>query len=103
MPILVLGAALGVLLASVLIQGKLLDVNCFPNIVIISMAAYFGAIEKAPFTAIILITEMFGSVEQVLPMIIATFVSYYVLDLLGRRPIYEALRLQMPFKKESDN
>lgn len=67
------------------------------------MAAYFGAIEKAPFTAIILITEMFGSVEQVLPMIIATFVSYYVLDLLGGRPIYEALRLQMPFKKESDN
>lgn len=103
MPILVLGAALGVLLASVLIQGKLLDVNYFPNIVIISMAAYFGAIEKAPFTAIILITEMVGSVEQVLPMIIATFVSYYVLDLLGGRPIYEALRLQMPFKKESDN
>lgn len=102
-PILVLGAALGVLLDNVLIQGKLLDVNYFPNIVIISMAAYFGAIEKAPFTAIILITEMFGSVEQVLPMIIATFVSYYVLDLLGGRPIYEALRLQMPFKKESDN
>lgn len=63
------------------------------------MAAYFGAIEKAPFTAIILITEMVGSVEQVLPMIIATFVSYYFLDLLGGRPIYEALRSQMPFKK----
>ena len=58
------------------------------------MAAYFGAIEKAPFTAIILVTEMVGTVEQVLPMVITTFVAYYVLDLIGGRPIYEALRIQ---------
>nr|WP_262350316.1 chloride channel protein [Limosilactobacillus fermentum] len=42
------------------------------------MAAYFGAIEKAPFTAICLLTEMVGTMEQILPMLIVTFISYTV-------------------------
>ena len=41
---------------------------------------------------------MVGSVEQILPMVITTFIAYYVVDLLGGRPIYEALRLQMNYK-----
>lgn len=94
MPILVLGTLLGVFFANSLIQCNLISSTYFPHIVIISMAAYFGAIEKAPFTAIILVTEMVGTVEQVLPMVITTFVAYYVLDLIGGRPIYEALRIQ---------
>lgn len=56
------------------------------------MAAYFGAIEKAPFTAIMLLTEMIGTVQQVLPMIIVTFVAYYILDILGGKPIYETVK-----------
>lgn len=74
----------------------------FPHILVISMAAYFGAIEKAPFTAIMLLTEMIGTVQQVLPMIIVTFVAYYILDILGGKPIYEALRLQMNYHKNID-
>ena len=56
------------------------------------------AIEKAPITAIMLLTKMVGTVQQVLPLIIVTFISYYVLDLLDGKPIYEALRLQMGYK-----
>ncbi len=48
----------------------------------------FSAFEKAPFTAIILLTEIVGTVQQVLPLIIVTFISYYVLDLLDVKPIY---------------
>lgn len=66
------------------------------------MAAYFGAIEKAPFTAIMLLTEMIGTVQQVLPMIIVTFVAYYILDILCGKPIYEDLRLQMNYHKNID-
>lgn len=57
-----------------------------------------GAFAKAPFTAIMLLTEMVGTVQQVLPLIIVTFISYYVLDLLDGKPIYEALRLQIGYK-----
>lgn len=103
MPILVLGALLGVIFANLLIHNNIIDSTFYPHIIIISMAAYFGAIEKAPITAIILLTEMVGSVQQVLPMIITTFIAYYVLDLLGGRPIYEALRIQMDFKNQENN
>lgn len=99
MPILVLGAILGMIFANIMIKTNVIPSMYFVHIMVISMAAYFGAIEKAPFTAIMLLTEMVGTVQQVLPLIIVTFVSYYVLDLLGGKPIYEALRLQMNYKK----
>lgn len=102
MPILVLGALLGIICANLLIKGQIIAPTYFPHILVISMAAYFGAIEKAPFTAIMLLTEMIGTVQQVLPMIIATFIAYYVLDLLGGKPIYEALRLQMNYPKDAE-
>lgn len=99
MPILALGALLGAFAATSLIHLNLLPTSYYPHLIVIAMAAYFGSIEKAPFTAILLLTEMVGSVEQILPMVITTFISYYVVDLLGGRPIYEALRLQMNYKK----
>jgi H+/Cl- antiporter ClcA len=96
MPILVLGALLGII-CNIMIKLQIILPMYFPHILVISMAAYFGAIEKAPFTAIMLLTEMIGTVQQVLPMIIVTFVAYYILDILGGKPIYEALRLQMNY------
>lgn len=91
MPILVLGA----LLATLVIHLHLLAAGNYINLVVIGMAAYFGAIERAPFTAICLLTEMVGTMEQILPMLIVTFISYTVNDLLGGRPIYAALREEM--------
>lgn len=102
MPILVLGALLGIICANLMIKCQIISPMYFPHILVISMAAYFGAIEKAPFTAVMLLTEMIGTVQQVLPMIIVVFVAYYVLDILGGKPIYEALRLQMNYKKIVD-
>ncbi len=102
MPILVLGALLGIICANIMIKSQIILPMYFPHILVISMAAYFGAIEKAPFTAIMLLTEMIGTVQQVLPMIIVTFVAYYILDILGGKPIYEALRLQINYHKNID-
>lgn len=99
MLILVLGALLGIICANLLIKVQIIAPMYYPHILVISMAAYFGAIEKAPFTAIMLLTEMVGTIQQVLPMIITVFFAYYVLDLLGGKPIYEALRLQMNYHK----
>ncbi len=95
MPILVLGALLGAMMATILIHLGLLPDTNYINMVVIGMAAYFGAIEKAPFTAICLLTEMVGTMEQILPMLIVTSIAYTVNDLLGGRPIYAALREEM--------
>lgn len=99
MPILVLGALLGVIFAMIMIHFNIAPKSCYGIIIVTSMCAYFGAIEKAPFTALTLLTEMVGSVEQIFPMLVATFIAYFVLDLLGGKPIYEALRIQMDFRK----
>ena len=99
MPILILGALLGVIFAVIMIHYGIAPKRCYGIIIVTSMCAYFGAIEKAPFTALTLLTEMVGSVEQIFPMLVATFIAYFVLDLLGGKPIYEALRIQMDFRK----
>lgn len=95
MPILVLGATTGALFATIMIHFGLLKEAYFLNIVIYSMAAYFGAIEKAPFTAVVLISEMVGSIKHMMPLLIVTLIAYTINDWLGGRPIYAALREQM--------
>lgn len=102
MPILTLGALLGVIFANILIHNNIITSFYYPHIIIISMAAYLGAVLKAPITATILLTEMVGTIQQILPIIITTFIAYYILDLLGGRPIYAALRYQMNFKKTKE-
>ena len=63
------------------------------------MAAYFGAAEGAPFSAILLVTEMVGSISQIFPMVLLTFVAYYTSMLLGARTsIYDGLREEMVFE-----
>lgn len=95
MPILVLGALIGAIAGVVMIHQGAVPTSCYLNLVVISMAAYFGAIEEAPFTAITLLTEMVGSVDQVLPMTILTFIAYITSNLLGGQPIYAALRREI--------
>jgi H+/Cl- antiporter ClcA len=92
MPILVIGSLLGAIAATVMIHYHIIPASCYLNVIVITMAAYFGAIEEAPFTAITLLTEMVGSIDQVLPMAILTFVAYVTSSLLGGAPIYESLR-----------
>ncbi len=73
----------------------LIDARYLPNFVIYSMAGYFASIGKAPFTAILLITEMVGSLQHLMPLAVVALVAYIVLDLLGGEPIYESLLHQL--------
>ena len=56
------------------------------------MAAFFGAVVRAPVTGIILVIEMTGSFSLFLPMLGACFTAMVVPTLLGNEPIYESLR-----------
>ena len=51
------------------------------DFVVIAMAGYFTAIGKAPLTAIILVTEMVGSLNHLMPLGLAALVAYIVNDL----------------------
>lgn len=99
MPIFVLGSILGALAGVLMIHAGVLPASCCLNMVAIGMAAYFGAAEGAPFSAILLVTEMVGSISQIFPMVLLTFVAYYTSMLLGARTsIYDGLREEMVFE-----
>ena len=90
-PLLVLGAQMGLMIG-------LISQHYFPAaapeptmFAVVGMAAYFTAIVRAPLTGIVLIVEMTGNYTLMLPLLAACFCAYGVADLLGDRPIYEAL------------
>ena len=90
-PLLVLGALLGVLVGAVahrLIPGLAYYPAAFA---VVGMGAYFSAIVRAPLTGIVLMLEMTGRYNQMLPLLLACFAAYAVADAMGDRPIYEAL------------
>ncbi|WP_396199195.1 ClC family H(+)/Cl(-) exchange transporter [Enterococcus sp.] len=96
LPILTLGGILGAIYGTILHTWFGLDTIYIKNFVIVAMAGYFTAIGKAPLTAIILVTEMVGSINHLMPLGLVSLTAYVVVDLLGGHPIYETLleRLQ---------
>ncbi|MCO7127248.1 ClC family H(+)/Cl(-) exchange transporter [Sporolactobacillus shoreicorticis] len=91
LPILTLGALIGVVYGTLMIQFGLMSGVYLMNCVIFAMAGYFAGIGKAPFTAIILITEMVGNLSHLMPLAVTSFIAYVVVDMLGGAPIYESL------------
>lgn len=95
LPILSLGALIGAIYGLVMVQLGWLAPNYVINLVIFSMGGYFAGIGKAPFTAILLVTEMVGSLTHLMPLAILSLVAYIVVDLMGGAPIYESLRQRL--------
>ena len=58
---------------------------------VVGMAAYFTAIVRAPLTGIVLILEMTGNYQQMLPLLVSCFAAYAVAEFFKELPIYEAL------------
>ena len=58
---------------------------------VVGMASYFTAIVRAPLTGIVLIIEMTGNYEQMLPLLVSCFCAYMVAEALKDVAIYEAL------------
>lgn len=91
LPILSLGALLGLVYAEILIQYFGVDSSVRVSFVFFAMAGYFAAIGKAPLTALLLVTEMVGGLNQLMPLGICTLTAYIVADFLKMGPIYEIL------------
>lgn len=90
-PLLAIGAISGNFFGKMILLYTGIGEEFFINFVILAMAAHFAAIVKAPITGIILIYEMTGSFEQLLPLTVIVFVALITSDLLKVEPIYELL------------
>ncbi|AKP68247.1 ClC family H(+)/Cl(-) exchange transporter [Companilactobacillus ginsenosidimutans] len=100
LPILNLGAIIGAIYAVFMHQTGMLPLSYESNLIIFSMAGYFACISKAPFTAIILVTEMVGSLGHLMPLVVISLVAYIVVDILNGSPIYEALKERLTLNSE---
>lgn len=101
LPILTMGALVGATYGTFMAQVGLLPQRFVINLIIFSMAGLFAAIIRAPFTAIILITEMVGSLLHLFPLAVVAFIALLVDELLGGRPIYGQLAKAMESKKDN--
>ena len=64
---------------------------------VIGMGALFTATVRAPLTGIVLMTELTGKYDFMLPLLVSCFAAYGVAEALRDRPIYEALRERSAF------
>ncbi|OZG67795.1 chloride channel protein [Bifidobacterium aquikefiri] len=92
LPILTLGALAGASWGAFLNLQHLWpgDTDATALMIMVGMSGLFGAVSKAPLTAIILVTEM-TSYNLLMPLGFATLISYLVYDAMGGKPIYDAL------------
>jgi H+/Cl- antiporter ClcA len=91
LPLLAIGALIGSIYGSVLVEFFRFDNIFITNFIILSMSGYFAAIVRAPITGIILITEMTGSFNHLLSIALVSITAYIISDILGSKPIYESL------------
>lgn len=104
LPILALGSLLGAIIGTICIEIGMITPDQLPIFVILGMSGYFGAISKAPLTAIILVTEMVGDIRNLMPLGVVTLFAYIAMDLLKGAPVYEAmLERMMPEQIETDD
>lgn len=89
-PIIAIGACLGGLMNSFLVEIGM-DAQYCDLMIMISMAAFFTTIVKAPITAIVMICEFTGSFAPLLPVIIAVSLGYICSEICRTDGIYEAL------------
>jgi CIC family chloride channel protein len=59
---------------------------------VLGMGALLTAIVRAPLTGIVLMIELTGKYDFMLPLLASCLVAYGVAEALQDKPIYEALR-----------
>jgi CIC family chloride channel protein len=90
-PLLVLGALIGLAVGKVAVM-VVPSAGVAPAVfAVVGMAAYFTAIVRAPLTGVVLIIEMTGNYDQMLPLLISCFFAYAIAEYLKDLPIYEVL------------
>lgn len=94
LPLLVIGALGGLSMGTIghlVAPGWIAHPEVFA---VVGMGAMFTAIVRAPLTGMVLMIELTGVYDFMLPLLVSCFAAYAVAEALGEPPIYEALRIR---------
>jgi CIC family chloride channel protein len=102
-PLLVLGSFAGLVTGSA-VHSVMPSWAEYPEtFAVISMGALFTAIVRAPLTGIVLIIELTGKYDFMLPLLVSCFAAYGVAEAFRDTPIYEALRERTARREAAGN
>lgn len=87
LPVLTLGALLGAFCHSFMMGGD----AYYPNFLYLGMAAILSSVVQAPLLSILLVSEMCGTMMQMISVTATAVVAYLVAQVLNNGPIYESL------------
>lgn len=94
-PTLVNGGLLGRIAGLYMVERGLIGYEHVNYIMLICMSAFLVAIIRTPLTAIVLITEITGEIDILLPSVIIGGIVYYLTELLQMKPINNELYAEM--------
>lgn len=91
LPMLVIGALIGRIYGIAVVNIFNLPSEFVVHFMLLSMAAYFTAIVRAPITGIVLILEMTGNFSNLFSLTIISAITYIVSELMKFKSVYEEL------------
>lgn len=94
-PLCILGTYLGAIFGSGAINLFDLKPELWEEFVVIGMAGFFSSIVRSPITGIVLVFELTGNMNNLLPIATVSLISYAIANLMGVNPFYEALLERM--------
>lgn len=90
-PLCILGTYIGAVIGAVSINTLGLGNEFYEEFVVIGMAGFFASIVRSPITGIVLVYELTGNMNNILPLATVSLISYATANFIGVNPFYEIL------------
>lgn len=87
-PLLLMGAIVGSILASLLLLLNLSTISFVPLLIILGMAGVFAGAAHAPLTASFITYEMTGDIRFLIPLLIVCYISVFIAKKIRNQSIY---------------
>lgn len=87
-PLLLMGAIIGSIVASILLTFNLSSISFTPLLIILGMAGVFAGAAHAPLTASFITYEMTGDIRYLIPLLIVCYISVFIAKKIRSESVY---------------
>ena len=87
-PLLLMGAIVGSILASILLYFGLITTTTAPLLIVLGMAGVFAGAAHAPLTASFITYEMTGDIRFLIPLLLVCFIATVIAKKITHKSIY---------------